>query len=169
MHLLKVQPEIGGCAECPPDAQRRIGSDCATAMNDFIAVANCRLARHNRQDDEPGILLTQFREAHSPVGVLPIRIHPISKAHKRYRWKPKIIMINRTTKYQNLIDSLFGNIPNFGVFQEASDHNYNCRCDKCLEWWAQMGPDGGDPGDYGPFTKDEVNGKQKELNFAITP
>ena len=36
IHLLKVQPEIGGCAECPPDAQRRIGRDCATAMNDFI-------------------------------------------------------------------------------------------------------------------------------------
>ena len=45
IHLLKVQPEIGGCAECPPDAQCRIGRDCATAMNDFIDAARRHVDR----------------------------------------------------------------------------------------------------------------------------
>jgi len=26
-------------------------------------------------------------------------------------------------------------------FAAASEHPYNCRCDKCLAWWASMGPD----------------------------
>ena len=51
----------------------------------------------------------------------------------------------------------------------ASDHSYHCKCANCLEWWALMGPDGGDPGDYGPFSTHEVNTAQVRLNLRITP
>jgi len=35
-------------------------------------------------------------------------------------------------------------------FVEASDHKYDCTCDKCREWWRSMGPDP-ETGMYGPF------------------
>jgi len=44
-------------------------------------------------------------------------------------------------------------------FIAASDHPYDCRCEKCLAWWASIGPEGDDPdtpGAFGPFTKQEV-------------
>lgn len=37
---------------------------------------------------------------------------------------------------------------------EASDHPYDCRCDKCLDWWMVVGPD--EDGLYGPFTQEEI-------------
>lgn len=49
----------------------------------------------------------------------------------------------------------------FGItnsFREASDHPYNCKCDKCLKWWLAIGPDedeNGEP-DWGPFTAEEI-------------
>lgn len=55
------------------------------------------------------------------------------------------------------------------VCDVAGSHHYRCTCDICLEWWAGTGPDGGEPGHYGPFTKEQVNAKQKELGFEITP
>ncbi len=42
------------------------------------------------------------------------------------------------------------------ILDGGSDHVYNCRCQQCRRWWVLMGPNGGDPGDYGPFTRDEV-------------
>jgi len=39
-------------------------------------------------------------------------------------------------------------------FAAASEHPYNCRCDKCLAWWASMGPDEDDG--YGPFEPQEI-------------
>ncbi len=33
-------------------------------------------------------------------------------------------------------------------FAEATDHPYHCPCDKCREWWVQMGPE---DGSFGPF------------------
>lgn len=50
----------------------------------------------------------------------------------------------------------------------ASAHHRTCRCESCLLWWAYSGPDQV-PGDYGPFTKVEVNAKQKELKIEETP
>jgi hypothetical protein len=35
-------------------------------------------------------------------------------------------------------------------FVDASDHPYQCTCNKCREWWSTMGPDP-DTGLYGPF------------------
>lgn len=49
-----------------------------------------------------------------------------------------------------------------------SEHDYNCTCEGCCLWWAMMGPDGGTPGDYGPFKKDEVNEKQIEFGLDVT-
>jgi hypothetical protein len=34
-------------------------------------------------------------------------------------------------------------------FAEATNHPYTCTCDKCREWWVQMGPE--DEGVFGPF------------------
>ena len=53
-------------------------------------------------------------------------------------------------------------------FDIGSDHAYECRCDFCLEWWTELGPDGFEPGNYGPFTKEEVNARQRELGLAET-
>jgi hypothetical protein len=39
-------------------------------------------------------------------------------------------------------------------FAEASEHKANCRCDKCLMWWATMPP--GEDGETGPFTLSEL-------------
>jgi hypothetical protein len=46
----------------------------------------------------------------------------------------------------------------FDTSVEASDHSYGCRCPKCLEWWATVGPDEDDDGNptWGPFTEDEI-------------
>lgn len=54
-------------------------------------------------------------------------------------------------------------------FDQASDHDYNCQCMKCLKWWAKMGPDGGEPGQYGPFTTSQVNMMQVQLGIPTTP
>ena len=44
-------------------------------------------------------------------------------------------------------------------FMEASDHNYRCKCEKCLAWWVEIGPeDDGDGWSFGPFSEDEFVG-----------
>ena len=47
-------------------------------------------------------------------------------------------------------------------------HTYGCNCDVCLTWWALMGPDGDDPGDYGPFEKEQVNARQRAIGVEVT-
>lgn len=47
-------------------------------------------------------------------------------------------------------------------FKYASDHPYNCRCQKCLDWWVDIGPDGGEPDSFGPFTTEEVMKRAEE-------
>ena len=49
-----------------------------------------------------------------------------------------------------------------------SNHVFGCDCDTCLSWWALCGPDGGEPGEYGPFTKDQVNERQRKLGTLVT-
>lgn len=48
-------------------------------------------------------------------------------------------------------------------------HTYGCSCDQCCTWWALMGPDGGEDGNYGPFTKEQVNARQREIEIEVTP
>lgn len=55
------------------------------------------------------------------------------------------------------------------VLDVGSDHSYSCTCATCLAWWAEMGPDGGEPGDYGPFTKERVNAEQRRRGLEVTP
>jgi hypothetical protein len=50
----------------------------------------------------------------------------------------------------------------------GSSHPFGCDCDTCLTWWARVGPEGGEPGSYGPFTKDQVNARQRELGIQET-
>lgn len=42
-------------------------------------------------------------------------------------------------------------------FMEATSHPGHCRCDICLKWWVQMGPDEGPDGEptFGPFSREE--------------
>lgn len=42
------------------------------------------------------------------------------------------------------------------ILDAGSRHGGRCRCETCLRWWVLMGPDGGEPGQYGPFTRAEV-------------
>jgi hypothetical protein len=37
-----------------------------------------------------------------------------------------------------------------------SNHPYSCRCETCKSWWKMMGPDGDEPGNYGPFSAEEI-------------
>jgi hypothetical protein len=50
-----------------------------------------------------------------------------------------------------------------------TDHVYGCNCDVCLTWWALMGPDGGEPDSYGPFKREQVNERQREIGREETP
>jgi len=54
------------------------------------------------------------------------------------------------------------------ILDEAWSHDYQCNCDICLSGWALVGPDGGEPGHYGPFTKKEINQRQRYLNIDET-
>lgn len=54
------------------------------------------------------------------------------------------------------------------ILNDAWSHPYDCTCKICLTAWAMVGPDGGEPGNYGPFTKEQVNARQRELNEAET-
>ena len=41
-------------------------------------------------------------------------------------------------------------------FMDASNHNYRCRCDSCLQWWVKVGAeDTGNGWGFGPFTLEE--------------
>lgn len=59
-----------------------------------------------------------------------------------------------TIELQKLITSLRAKWNIGQDFVAACDHVYSCRCEKCLQWWATIGPDDG--GDYGPFSLDEI-------------
>jgi hypothetical protein len=48
------------------------------------------------------------------------------------------------------------------VLDANSNHPYTCRCKNCCRWWVLMGPDGGEDGNYGPFSRDEVLAEAKE-------
>lgn len=47
------------------------------------------------------------------------------------------------------------------VLLDGSEHPYGCRCDTCLDWWAQMGPDEDD--EFGPFAPEEVYARQAAM------
>lgn len=62
----------------------------------------------------------------------------------------------RAPAIQNFIDEF---VEAFGIeqdFVDASEHPPNCRCDKCLAWWASMGPEDDEGQYFGPFTSAEV-------------
>ncbi len=40
-------------------------------------------------------------------------------------------------------------------FAAASDHSYNCCCERCRDWWKKMEPDP-DTETYGPFSPEEI-------------
>lgn len=54
------------------------------------------------------------------------------------------------------------------ILDNSSNHPYNCRCIQCLDWWVLMGPDGGEPGKYGPFTRTEVVVRADETGKDMT-
>ena len=63
----------------------------------------------------------------------------------------------RTKLQQQVRDIFAGQISE--SFMEASDHNYRCKCEKCLAWWVEIGPeDDGDGWSFGPFSEDEFVG-----------
>lgn len=60
------------------------------------------------------------------------------------------------TPYDRLLKQLRDQFNISEDFHDACDHDYDCRCSKCLQWWREAGPD--EDGLYGPFTKDEIEG-----------
>ena len=67
----------------------------------------------------------------------------------------------RAPGLQALLDNIAQSAGIEPDFVASGDHPYTCRCDKCLAWWATMGPDG-DPDDpdvspsFGPFKRSEI-------------
>lgn len=55
----------------------------------------------------------------------------------------------RTPALQTFLDAFASNTEISPDFVESSDHPYSCTCDKCREWWREMGPE--DDGTFGPF------------------
>jgi hypothetical protein len=55
------------------------------------------------------------------------------------------------------------------VLDSGGTHDYRCRCGTCREWWRLMGPNGGDEGDYGPFTEAEVYPEGRAVFLAAQP
>lgn len=63
----------------------------------------------------------------------------------------------------NLPDTMLGKI------RRASQHDKMCDCAACGIWWAYAGPHEGIPGDYGPFSREVINDRQRELGLELTP
>jgi len=59
----------------------------------------------------------------------------------------------RTPALQTFLD---GFVERAGIeqdFMDSSEHSYTCTCQKCLGWWASMGPE---EGSFGPFTQEQI-------------
>lgn len=70
--------------------------------------------------------------------------------------------MNRQPDLQKVLDSLASGMTPAArdALEVGSAHPFTCRCDTCLEWWRQIGPEDGEDkeGNYGPFTRAEVLG-----------
>ena len=61
----------------------------------------------------------------------------------------------KLTPLQQNVRAMFAGVVPADVM-EASDHNYRCKCEKCMQWWLSVGPeDTGDGWSFGPFTQAE--------------
>lgn len=59
------------------------------------------------------------------------------------------------TPLQQRVASMFKDLVSVD-FMEASNHSGSCKCQKCLQWWVQMGPEETSYGwSFGPFSKEE--------------
>jgi len=76
----------------------------------------------------------------------------------------------RAPALQELLDNLVRDLDIGQDFLIASDHKYGCTCQKCLAWWADIGPDG-EPDDqcaFGPFSREQVESYCREVGKPIT-
>lgn len=60
----------------------------------------------------------------------------------------------RAPALQELLQKMVDDFEINQAIIDASDHPGHCRCDKCREWWASLGPD--EDGNYGPFSQEEM-------------
>lgn len=65
--------------------------------------------------------------------------------------------MNRNPNIQAVLDQMTQKEPGLIPILEASSHNYDCRCDICLQWWVSVGPEdtGNNTWGFGPFTEEE--------------
>lgn len=84
------------------------------------------------------------------IGPTTTPSEPLTDDEKRTGWT-----LRRFTSLQKKVRSVFDGLV-ASDFMDASDHNYRCKCQKCLQWWVTIGPeDNGDGWSYGPFTEAE--------------
>jgi hypothetical protein len=50
-------------------------------------------------------------------------------------------------------------------FALATNHPYDCTCDRCRHWWIQMGPEDG--GAFGPFGDDLWSEFAEALDVSV--
>lgn len=75
----------------------------------------------------------------------------------------------RPKPLQDLLDGIAENLRakgvNVNILDVGSNHPYTCKCEVCLKWWIQVGPEieeedeEGNPTkwNWGPFTEEEIN------------
>lgn len=79
---------------------------------------------------------------------------PLTDDEKRTGWLPGG-EIGTLTPLQQRVQSAFAQLVN-SDFMSASNHDYRCKCNKCLQWWLTVGPeDTGSGWSFGPFTEAE--------------
>lgn len=77
---------------------------------------------------------------------------PLTADEERTGWT---IAEQQLTPLQQNVRSMFAELVDLN-FMAASDHNYRCKCAKCLQWWLTIGPeDTGHGWSFGPFTESE--------------
>ena len=77
---------------------------------------------------------------------------PLTDEERRTGWTKRQ---PEKTPLQQQVQDMFADTVD-AEFMESSDHNYRCKCDKCLAWWVEMGPeDEGTSWSFGPFSESE--------------
>jgi len=72
--------------------------------------------------------------------------------------------INRNVQLKELQDMFRAEVGE--DFAEATEHQSNCRCDKCLDWWAKMGweDEETETSPSSPFSKEEIQAAMDKLD-----
>lgn len=75
----------------------------------------------------------------------------------------------RTPALQQFLDAFVESTGIEQDFVDSCEHPYGCHCEKCLHWWARMGPeDPEEDGEFiGPFRREDVEMYCEEKGLPV--